>query len=42
MQCFFSCDKIKEAERISGLVRQKLGWELNLIDKNKFEFLLDC
>ena len=35
---FFSCDKIKEAERISGLVRQKLGWELNLIDKNKFEF----
>jgi len=35
---FFSSDKIKEAERISGLARQKLGKELNLIDNNKFEF----
>tara|TARA_Y100000758_G_scaffold299290_1_gene261702 strand:- start:232 stop:1422 length:1191 start_codon:yes stop_codon:yes gene_type:complete len=35
---FFSCDTRKNAERISGLVRQKLGQELNLIDNNKFEF----
>ena len=35
---FFSSDKTKEAERISGIARQKLGKELNLIDKNKFEF----
>ena len=35
---FFSCDKVKEAERISGLARQKLGINLNLIDYNKFEF----
>ena len=35
---FFSSDKIKEAERISGMARQKLGIELNLIDNKKFEF----
>jgi len=35
---FFSSDKIKEAERISGMARQKLGKELNLIDTNIFEF----
>ena len=35
---FFSSDKIKEAERISGIVRQKLGKELNLVDSKKFEF----
>ena len=35
---FFSCDKKKNAERISGLVRQKLGNQLNLIDNKKFEF----
>ena len=35
---FFSSDKIKEAERISGIARQKLGKELNLIDNKKFEF----
>jgi len=35
---FFSADKINEAERISGLARQKLGKELNLIDSKKFEF----
>ena len=35
---FFSSDKIKEAERISGIARQKLGRELNLIDSKKFEF----
>jgi len=35
---FFSCDKVNEVERISGLARQKLGKDLNLIDKKKFEF----
>ncbi len=35
---FFSADKINEAERISGLARQKLGKELNFIDNKKFEF----
>ena len=35
---FFSSDIKKEAERISGIARQKLGTELNLIDKKKFEF----
>jgi len=35
---FFSSDKINEAERISGMVRQKLGESLNLINKRKFEF----
>ena len=38
MQCFFSSDKVQEAERISGLARQKLGRELNLISNDKFEF----
>jgi len=35
---FFSSDKKKQAEKISGMARQKLGKELNLIDNNKFEF----
>jgi len=35
---FFSCDKEKNVEKICGLARQKLGKELNLIDKKKFEF----
>ena len=35
---FFSSDKIKEAEKISGIVRQKLGKELGLIENKKFEF----
>ncbi len=35
---FFSSDKTNEAERISGIVRQKLGKDLNLIDDKKFEF----
>ena len=35
---FFSCETIKNAEKISGMVRQKLGNELNLIDAQKFEF----
>ena len=35
---FFSSDKVKEAEKISGMVRQKLGKELNLISDKKYEF----
>ena len=35
---FFSSDKVKEVERISGIARQKLGKELNLINNKKFEF----
>ena len=35
---FFSADKKEEVERISGIARQKLGRELNLIDNSKFEF----
>ena len=35
---FFSSDKLKEAEKISGLARQKLGKELNLINDKRFEF----
>tara|TARA_Y100000590_G_scaffold392598_1_gene470117 strand:- start:2203 stop:3999 length:1797 start_codon:yes stop_codon:yes gene_type:complete len=35
---FFSCDILKNAEKISGIVRQKLGKDLNLIDNKKFEF----
>ena len=35
---FFSSEKIKEVEKISGLVRQKLGKDLNLINNKKFEF----
>ena len=35
---FFSSDKVKEAEKISGIARQKLGKELNLINNKKFEF----
>jgi len=35
---FFSCDTRRNVEKISGLVRQKLGRELNLINRKKFEF----
>jgi aspartyl-tRNA synthetase len=35
---FFSCDMKNNVEKISGLARQKLGHELNLIDGRKFEF----
>jgi len=35
---FFSSDKEKEAERISGIARQKLGKDLDLINNKKFEF----
>jgi len=35
---FFSCDTKQEVEKISGIARQKLGKDLNLIDLNRFEF----
>jgi len=35
---FFSCDKQSTAEKISGLARQKIGQELNLIEKNAYRF----
>ncbi len=35
---FFSCDKTENVEKILGTARQKLGKELNLINKKKFEF----
>ena len=35
---FFSCDLIKNVEKISGLARQKIGKELNIINNQKFEF----
>tara|TARA_B100000579_G_scaffold89635_1_gene70621 strand:- start:790 stop:2571 length:1782 start_codon:yes stop_codon:yes gene_type:complete len=35
---FFSCDTEKNVEKICGLARQKLGLQLNLIDKNIFKF----
>jgi len=35
---FFVCNKEKEALRFSGVARQKIGDELNLIDKKSFKF----
>lgn len=35
---FFACDKPKVAEKLAGLARTRLGEELNLIDKNAFNF----
>ena len=35
---FFSCESKQNAEKVSGLARQKIGKELNLININKFEF----
>ena len=35
---FFVCDKRNQAEKFSGIVRQKLGNDLNLIEKNSFKF----
>ena len=35
---FFICDKQKEAQLFSGIVREKLCKELNLLNKNAFEF----
>jgi len=35
---FFVCDKLKEAQLFSGKVRDKLCLDLNLLNKNSFEF----
>jgi aspartyl-tRNA synthetase len=35
---FFSCGKAKDAAKIAGVVRIKLGEDLNLIDKNIYKF----
>ena len=35
---FFSCAQENDAAKLAGLVRDQLGHELDLIDKNKFEF----
>ena len=35
---FFICDKLKEAQSFSGLVRDKLCYEFDLLDKNSFKF----
>ena len=35
---FFVCDNLKEAELFSGKVRDKLCLEMNLLDKNSFQF----
>ena len=35
---FFVCNDLKEATSFSGLVRQKLGIELNLINENEYNF----
>ena len=35
---FFVCNKVSEALKFSGIARQKIAEELNLIDKTKFAF----
>jgi len=35
---FFICDKLLDAQLFSGKVRTKIGVELDLIDKNSFQF----
>ncbi|MBY0292682.1 MAG: aspartate--tRNA ligase [Alphaproteobacteria bacterium] len=35
---FFACDKPKTAQKLAGLVRTRLGEELDLLDKNSFRF----
>ncbi len=35
---FFACDKQKGAEKLSGLARTKLGLELDLLEKDTFNF----
>ena len=35
---FFVCDKINDAQRFSGIVRNKLCLEFNLLDTNSFRF----
>ncbi len=35
---FFVCDKLKQAQLFSGTVRDKICYDLNLLNKNSFEF----
>ncbi len=35
---FFACDKPNSAQKFAGLVRTRLGEELNLLDKSSFRF----
>lgn len=35
---FFICEKEKQASKLAGILRAKLGQDLNLIDDNRFEF----
>jgi aspartyl-tRNA synthetase len=35
---FFACNKLKELERITSLARNKIAYELDLIDDNTFAF----
>ncbi len=35
---FFACDKPNSARKLAGLVRTRLGEELNLLDKSSFRF----
>lgn len=35
---FFACDKPNSAQKLAGLVRTRLGEELNLLDKSSFRF----
>ncbi len=35
---FLACEKLKEVEKISSLARDKIAYELNLIDESKFAF----
>lgn len=35
---FFACDKLKAAQKLAGLARTRIGEELDLIEKNTFQF----
>ena len=35
---FFVCDEVEKATRFSGIARNKIGHDLGILDKNKFEF----
>ena len=35
---FFICDDIKVVNRLAGQIRMELGWRMNLIDENRYEF----
>ncbi len=35
---FFACDKEIGASRLAGEARTRIGWELEIVDENRFEF----